>query len=245
MTRNEMRQDLVLLVVAAPFLAIIKPYGLYENFPFWKAWMLWAGFLGAGSLLLRLGAHIFKGRLPTTHWGIVTVLKTLVITPFIFGIIVFSFKLTQSPIPYAFWPSIFGKVFVMGLAITGVTTAILNARQTTEFAIPAPPLTQTFMQNLPIKYRSAELYAVSAEDHYLRVHTSTGDPLILMRFKDALAELSEVHGTQTHRSWWVAVLGVADTTRENARLSLVLKTGVKAPVSRTYMAAVKAIGLQV
>lgn len=241
MTRNEMRQDLVLLGVVAPFLAIIKPYGLYDGVSFLKGWLYWAGFMGVGSVLIRLSLHIFKQRLRTTHWLVASGLKTLIITPFIFGIILVSFYLKQAPIPSAFWPVIFGQIFIMSLAITALAGFILKARVSE--GVDAP--TKTFMQNLPIKYRTAELYAISAEDHYLRVHTSNGGPLILMRFKDALAELSPVQGVQTHRSWWVSVAGVADTRREKGRLSLVLKSGVSAPVSRTYMADVKEKGLQV
>lgn len=245
MTRKEMRQDLVLLIAVAPFLAIIKPYGLYEEFSFLRGWLYWAGFMGVGSLLIRLTLRLFKARLHNAHWAMVSLVKALVITPFIFGIIAFSFQFTQAPIPVSYWPPIMGQIFVMSLAITGLATYIINVRQTADMADPLtlPPPTQMFMQSLPIKYRSAELYAISAEDHYLRVHTSTGDPLILMRFKDAVSELAEVQGTQTHRSWWVALSGVADTRRDNTRLSLVLKTGVVVPVSRTYMAAVKALGL--
>ena len=51
---------------------------------------------------------------------------------------------------------------------------------------------------------AAELYAIESEDHYLRVHTSAGQELILMRLADAVRELAGVEGLQTHRSWWVA-----------------------------------------
>ena len=91
-----------------------------------------------------------------------------------------------------------------------------------------------FRERLPFKYRHAELYALSAEDHYLRVHTSAGDTLILMRLYDAIRELDGIEGSQTHRSWWVAKDAVADVTRSDGRVSLGLKNDVTAPVSRSY-----------
>lgn len=100
-----------------------------------------------------------------------------------------------------------------------------------------------FMQRLPVRYRTADLWAVSSEDHYLRVHTSLGEELILMRLADAMRDLGGTDGLQTHRSWWVAKDGVADTRREGGKLFLVLKSGKAAPVSRTYAPAVKQAGL--
>ena len=91
-----------------------------------------------------------------------------------------------------------------------------------------------FRERLPFKYRHAELYALSAEDHYLRVHTSAGDTLILMRLYDAIRELDGIEGSQTHRSWWVAKDAVADVARTDGRVSLGLKNGVTAPVSRSF-----------
>lgn len=100
-----------------------------------------------------------------------------------------------------------------------------------------------FLARLPVKYRGADLYAVSAEDHYLRVHTSLGEELILMRLADAMRELEGADGLQTHRSWWVAHDGVADARRADGKLVLALKSGGEAAVSRTYAKAVKAAGL--
>ena len=99
-----------------------------------------------------------------------------------------------------------------------------------------------FRQRLPFKYRHAELYALSAEDHYLRVHTSAGDTLILMRLYDAIRELDGIEGSQTHRSWWVAKGAVADIARNDGRVSLSLKNTVSAPVSRSFQKSLKQHG---
>ena len=83
---------------------------------------------------------------------------------------------------------------------------------------------------------------MSAEDHYLRVHTSAGETMILMRLADAIRELAGIDGLQVHRSWWVARQGLADATRTDGKLLLKLKSGAEAPVSRTYIKAVKDAG---
>ena len=61
---------------------------------------------------------------------------------------------------------------------------------------PAPP---RFLERLPAKLRGAEIWAVQSEDHYLRLHTSLGQELILMRLSDAVAELEGVEGVGVNR----------------------------------------------
>jgi len=99
-----------------------------------------------------------------------------------------------------------------------------------------------FRERLPFKYRHAEIHALEAEDHYLRVHTTAGDTLILMRLYDAIRELDGIEGSQTHRSWWVARTAVTDTVRSNGRVSFTLKDGLSAPVSRGFAKALKTDG---
>lgn len=99
-----------------------------------------------------------------------------------------------------------------------------------------------FRERLPFKFRHAEIHALEAEDHYLRVHTAAGDTLILMRLYDAIRELDGIEGSQTHRSWWVAKTAVTDTVRTSGRISFTLKDGLIAPVSRGYAKALKQDG---
>jgi hypothetical protein len=100
----------------------------------------------------------------------------------------------------------------------------------------SPPL---FVQKLPVEKRGP-VWAVTAEQHYLRVYTSRGNDLILMRFSDALEQLRPYDGLQIHRSHWVAQAGVQGLETENKRLHVHLKNGVKLPVSRPNYAAAKA-----
>jgi DNA-binding LytR/AlgR family response regulator len=90
--------------------------------------------------------------------------------------------------------------------------------------------------------RGAEVYAVASEDHYLRVYTSVGSALILMRLSDAIAELDGIEGAQVHRSWWVARNAVEGVRREDRRTLLILKGGAVAPVSRPNVMALRAAG---
>jgi hypothetical protein len=111
------------------------------------------------------------------------------------------------------------------------------AAPTTPSAVPV-----VFADRLPAKFRAGAIYAVSAEDHYLRVHTSAGETMILMRLADAIRELAALEGLQTHRSWWVARQGLADVSRGDGKVTLKLKSGVEAPVSRANLKVVREAG---
>ena len=104
----------------------------------------------------------------------------------------------------------------------------------------APP--PTFLARLPAKLSGAELWAVEAEDHYLRLHTSLGQDLILMRLSDAIGELEGIEGARTHRSWWVAKAAVRGVERDDGRATLVLPDGAEAPVSRAYARILRTAG---
>ena len=95
---------------------------------------------------------------------------------------------------------------------------------------------------LPPRLRGGELFAVEAEDHYLRLHTSRGQDIILMRLADAVIELEGLEGARVHRSWWVARGAVVGAERGGGRGALTLKDGSVAPVSRTYSRALRAAG---
>jgi DNA-binding LytR/AlgR family response regulator len=107
-------------------------------------------------------------------------------------------------------------------------------------AAPAPP--PTLLAKLPVKLQDATILALQGEDHYVRVHTSAGSELILMRLSDAIDGMGGTPGARTHRSWWVAKVALASTRRDNGRITLVLSGGLEVPVSRGYASELKEAG---
>ena len=83
---------------------------------------------------------------------------------------------------------------------------------------------------------------MQAEDHYVRLHTSKGSALILLRLADAAAELEGSEGARVHRSWWVARSAVAGTGRRGAQTVLKLPDGTEAPVSRSQASELRRAG---
>lgn len=133
------------------------------------------------------------------------------------------------------------SVFAISLVMTAIAFLVRRHPTQTHAALAdAPP--PKFLARLPAKLAGGELYAVEAEDHYLRLHTSKGQDLILMRLTDAIVELEGIEGAQTHRSWWVAREAIEAVERADGRAVLTLKDGAEAPVSRGYAKALRAAG---
>ena len=76
------------------------------------------------------------------------------------------------------------------------------------------------------------IFALSREDHYVRVHAEGGQTLLLMRMADAVAAVDGLDGAQVHRSWWVARSAVERCERRGRRFWLLLPGGLPAPVAR-------------
>ena len=103
------------------------------------------------------------------------------------------------------------------------------------------PVAPDFFRRVPPAL-GRDLLALEMEDHYLRIHTALGSDLILLRLRDALAELGPARGRQVHRSWWVAEGAIASVERDPRRPVLVLRNGLRVPVSKTYRDPVKQAG---
>lgn len=202
---------------------------LATRLPFWVGLMLVGALIGTGMAAVVERYGLFERRPALSAAGV-----ALAMTPPMTVIVwlaiswVYGFPLTLRSYLY-----LLPSVLLVGAVM--VTLNLLVYRRPLEtHAAPAGAEPSKFLTRLPLKLRGAELYAVQAEDHYLRLHTARGSDLILMRLSDAVAELDGLEGAQTHRSWWVAKDAVADAKTRDGRATLTLKNGAEAPVSRTY-----------
>jgi hypothetical protein len=101
-----------------------------------------------------------------------------------------------------------------------------------------PPALAAFWSRIPRRL-GRDLVALSAELHYLRVHTTLGDTLILYPFGRATDELGEARGIRIHRSHWVALDHVQEVRNEGGRMICRMVGGLDLPVSRTYRVTLK------
>jgi len=226
------------LCILAAFLTFTGVYDAVKTLPIGWGWAYWMLTLIVGCLvgfvmilgLSRLRAHVL------TQYGGAMLASTTAVTCVIVGL---QYRLDPQ-ISFNFLPPLFLQVLVISIAVFAIGLMFERAfEKPSKISENKSDPVKHFLEHLPMKYRDAELYAVSSEDHYLRVHTSKGEELILMRLSDAIHALKEADGLQTHRSWWVAANGVLEVQRADGRVELVLKSDVKAPVSRTYQPAIK------
>ena len=235
-------RQLAVALAAGVFMAVIGPLGsdaapLARRLAYWLSLML-IGTVFA-NLVTRWAVRIELFERRPWVWG---ALVALAITPPLSVVVWLASGLTFG-IPLHWRNAINTAPVVLLISLAMLALTVLSQRtpaQTHEAATGAPPT--PFLARLPFKLRGADIHAVQAEDHYLRIHTSAGQDLILMRLADAIAELEGLEGAQVHRSWWVAKAAVMDARSANGRATLTLKSGVVAPVSRTYSRALRSAG---
>lgn len=219
------------------FLAIIGAFGTFEA-PLWLRLAYTLPMSWAGAALGLFFYRVVTRRLPGLDgrpW-LQGVVSATLMSPFMtilaWGFVWLVEGRAQSP---GHLPSTFVITFISCQAFTAVSVSLNRQAYLTGLTLageaPAPP---KFLERLPLKLRGAEIWAVEAEDHYLRLHTSKGQDLILLRLADAIGELEGIEGAQVHRSWWVSRAAIADARRGDGRAVLTLRDGSEVPVSRTY-----------
>jgi DNA-binding LytR/AlgR family response regulator len=126
------------------------------------------------------------------------------------------------------------QVLVVNLLVGGAIWWL--RRPPAQVVLPTTPSAPTELDllraKLPFALRKAAILSLSAEDHYVRVRTDSGQALILMNLADAVAALGQDAGVRIHRSHWVARDLVGAAAREGGRLVVRLDDGTTLPVSR-------------
>jgi hypothetical protein len=136
------------------------------------------------------------------------------------------------------WATILPVVALFGPIASAVRRVIVDI----EGRDSSQPHPAKFLQRLPPELHGAKLWAIEAQDHYLRLHTSKGRSMILMRMADALAELEGLEGARVHRSWWVTRDAITGVSRAKGRAMIRLREGGDIPVSRTYASELRERG---
>jgi hypothetical protein len=237
-------RELALYLGIGTFLAITNPYGATSWISFPLALLYWTSAILVGSLAGELISKAYNRLRPQGPLWPLIALGALGSAFAVTLFLVVIETIFRQGIPLVYVPRLYGLVLVIAVAITLIGVMVDRAfpDQTGSASPPKTSAALTFLQRLPVRFHSAELWAVSSEDHYCRVHTSLGSELVLMRLADADRELADADGLRVHRSWWVARKGVAAAERSDGRLRLKLHSGEAVPVSRSYQAAVKDAG---
>lgn len=238
------------------FLAILGPFGSHGFGPL-KVWLYWTGLSILGFGLGHGTGHLAEQIFPTLSRPFLHIITIPVVTLIMSGA-VWTLNIAMGANPtFRHLPLLFVLVMVITAFATLVAYVYDRLRQSSptsntsdaqnvppsEEAIPSPASIPALIQDkLPSHLQSDTLWSLNAEDHYLRVRTTRGEALILMRLSDALHACEDLEGHRTHRSWWVARDAIDHCERLEGRAELHLKNGVIAPVSRTYYSHLKTLG---
>lgn len=241
--RAALIRALGIAVAAGVFLALSGAFGsggapLPLRLAYWLVTMI-VTTLAAVALMVGIGRVAWLAERPLALGVASTLVMTVALTPLVWVLTTQAFPGAvegERSLPY-FLPS----VLVISAAMNALNALAARVPAQTH-AAPAGAAPARFLDRLPAKLRGAELWAVQAEDHYLRLHTSRGSDLILMRLSDAITELEGIEGARTHRSWWVARAAIDDARRGDGRATLHLKGAIEAPVSRSYAKALRDAG---
>jgi len=169
--------------------------------PFLERVIYWSALMGVGIAASEIATPVIYNRLGVKwHFVFRLILITLVISiPVTIGLVVI--EAADGSLETLGWTA---QQYLYVVVISAILTAGawgisllqrgwaahgLDTRSAAflGIAVVAPPapagatVSGAFMDRLPMKMRAAELYAIQAEDHYLRVHTSAGQEMILMR----------------------------------------------------------------
>jgi hypothetical protein len=244
------QRDFAVLLAIGVILGWLGPYGTYgclgapDRFAYWMVRSLLVGLICLAILelmsvtgstaswppLKRALAGVLIASLPSAIIG--------------FGLAMAFRHAPTSPLEVA---GLYGRVMVV-TAVVGLPlhflrwpAARLEPATATTGKAKDLPAGSTFLRRIPARLGTELLY-IEVEDHYLRVHTRLGNDLLLFRFSDAVAELDPASGRQVHRSYWVARRAIASIERGGHRVHLILTTGARIPISRTYLPALREAG---
>ncbi|HRD27272.1 MAG TPA: LytTR family DNA-binding domain-containing protein [Caulobacter sp.] len=240
---NRHARGLALAALAGVFLALVGAFGTSDapvglRLTYWITVMLIGALVGLLVSTLVARGGWFDDR-PVLQGSLIAIALTVPLTLVIWLMTAVIFGGGAPHLAALRYYA--GPVFIVTTAMTALNYLAQKTPAETH-AAPAGAAPPRFLERLPPKLRGAEIFAVEAEDHYLRLHTSKGQDLILMRLSDAVAELEGLEGAQVHRSWWVARAAVADARRGDGRATLTLTDGAEVPVSRAYAKALRASG---
>jgi len=248
--------DLFLMAAIGAALGLIAPFGS-AAMPPGPRLFFWVGFVLAGYLVFRpvaAVAHWAAEETRVPQWLAVVLAAMVASLPLAAGIgyALGGMKVTD------FWfgsrfPTLYGQVAAVGIAIH-MLMLVLRAAPAAQMVGQEPdgsdadadadttPASRegagaAFLRRLPPAL-GRDLLSLQMQDHYVRAETALGTTLILMRFRDAVAEL-EGAGLMVHRSWWAAFAAMEALDRDGRSARLRLRGGGLVPVSRACLPAVR------
>jgi hypothetical protein len=144
------------------------------------------------------------------------------------------------------WPE-FLRIYLSAVAISlvsGVACTVAVRYFAPARARPADePAGATLPQASSSGVAAGDLWAIHAEDHYVRLILADGrSRLQAGRFGDALAQVAHLSGSRIHRGCWVADEAVTAVERSGRGWRVVLPDGRRLAVSASHVGSIRERG---
>lgn len=259
-----------MLIAIALVLGILGPFGTYAM-PTGIRLLYWISSGLIGYCFFRpvtFVANWLAVASPLPVWLCIAISAAVASLPmtYLIGITIYGVNNITSPQFNAYFPILYSQVAGIGIGVFLLMRSLFKRSEVPEsatstdgmaaFAQPEIPsqAPQKAIATAPItalherlsKGFPPAIIALGVEDHYVRVYAVQEDKLhsemLLLRLSDAIKEAAPIDGEQTHRSWWAARAGVAETLRDGRNIKLALKGGLEVPVSRAHAPRLKAAG---
>ncbi|WP_448663089.1 LytTR family DNA-binding domain-containing protein [Sphingomonas sp. CJ20] len=258
-------RELAVLGIAALVLGALGPFGSFAwplgtRIAQWSL-MLFAGYAFFRPVIAGGSALAAQSGLPRGAAILVACLFGAIPTTILVALAFGGFR--WRAVTVGDLAALYPLVLLIGGAITAVQMLARRAREGSDGAAaplpealapePAPPTDSAIAPPDPSPARPAffdllppalgtDIRCLENEDHYVRVHTAAGSALVLIRMRDAVAQLEEVAGARVHRGWWVARTAVAGVIRQDRNVRLRLVDDREVPVARANVAALRDAG---
>lgn len=239
--------ELLVMVAVGVALAALGPFGSFAIGSFGARLAYWIPATLIGYAIFRpttLAAVLIARRLDLPELGGAVVGVLVAAAPAAFAIAYFGGYRPGAAPSFDQLFQLYVQVGVIGVLV--MTIFVLIGRDSPSVPLadatllahaPAAP----FLDRLPGAWAD-RLVALEMEDHYVRAHGPATSALILLRMRDAEAELAGIDGLRIHRSWWVARDAVEKVLRDGRGYKLRLTNGLEAPVARDRVAVLKTAG---
>ncbi len=251
--------EIFIILAIGAVLGLLGPFGTYAM-PTAMRFAYWLGFILVGYAIFRpvqtVGLWLSE-ETQIPRWAALSMAGAIASIP-LTAIIGFALggMSTDSPYLGSGFPVLYLQVAGIGFVILLLMRLLFSpgAAEDDEARLPEPPKPLSVKEVDPPQAPDApffkrlppaighNLVCLEMQDHYVKAHTLAGSEMILMRLRDAIAELDGIEGMQVHRSWWVARDAVRGVRREGRNMSLELADGSLAPVARARQADLKTAG---
>jgi len=228
------------LVGMAVILAFIGPFGTFEALTLPLRFAYWAPVVIGANVFVRLSHRLVDHITPNPtnfQWHTLNIFVfSASFSPAIWGYSALFEDGFRSLDSFLFiLANVFGVTASVGYLVFFMTRKEVDPE-------PADVSLPRLYARLP-QTTTAPIERLTVDDHYVEVFLDDGaSHRLLMRLSDAVREMDDTPGFYTHRSHWVAAAHVRQSTREKNRDYLMLATGAKVPVSRTYRDDIQTAG---